>query len=201
MRTAGGWISRRPCADISALYAGCPVTAASDTKVDPEIPADPFEQKHREATEALQRLPELLAELREYASYYVATRQALWSARLRNIVLGSVLGVTFGVIGAAAVVTAVVLTMLGLAQGVAALAGGRPWVGNLVVGGGLLILSVALTVWLLKSARNSGLRKTMQALERRKALQRQRFDRSVLDRSQAVPSGLADPDGKSKKTA
>ena len=74
---------------------------------------------------------------------------------------------------------------------------GRAWLGNLLVGGGLLLL-VGIGLWLtIRSVRRSSIGRTIQQFESRKDLQRDRFHRSVWERSGAVPLRKS-PDGKAQ---
>ncbi|MGD9647599.1 MAG: hypothetical protein AB7U73_17935 [Pirellulales bacterium] len=86
-----------------------------------------------------QRLGELFAQ-------YSAARADGVRLRIRRIVLLSLAGVMAALLVTTALVTCLVLALLGAAHGLAALAGGRLWVGELGVGAGLLLSTGVLLI-------------------------------------------------------
>src|SRR4051794_10920841 len=91
----------------------------TDDEVDP-TPASAF-------TDFADRL----AEVREYASYYVKARVDRMKVSVRNIAVMAALGIVGLIAAGALVVTAVVLLCQGIALGLATLFGGRMWLGDL----------------------------------------------------------------------
>src|SRR5205807_3211066 len=73
-----------------------------------------------------------LAEVREFAAYYVAARMDALKATVRNVGIYAALGLIGLAAGAAIVATAAVLLLWGIAGAFAALVGGRMWLGAII---------------------------------------------------------------------
>jgi hypothetical protein len=135
--------------------------------------------KDRPATGAFRRLGDDLGELREYVSYFLATQVDALRHSATKIAILAGLGF-FGLV-AAVTLTAVgvVLLFTGFADGLGVLVGGRPWLGNLIVGAVVLaLLGGGLgAVWVIW--KKGSLRKTIQKYEERQNRQRARYGRSV----------------------
>lgn len=80
-----------------------------------------------------------VAELREYASYYVAARADLIRLKLRRLLIVIAMGVVALVCGVSLAIGAIVYLLQGLAGGLGEWLG-RPWAGQLVAGCSLLLL-------------------------------------------------------------
>ena len=137
--------------------------------------AGPTQGGAAEATEPWQPLLRDIELLRELFSHYSAARADLIRARVRGVVARIVGLVIVGLVLATILIAAVVLTLSGLAHALAAAAGDRLWVGQLVVGAGILLLmgGVCLTAGRLSSRRN--LQQLREKYEQRRESQRQRF--------------------------
>jgi hypothetical protein len=118
------------------------------------------------------RLPRLRVE----ASRYVAARVDLLKSKVSRAAEGAVIGVVAGIIGLAVIATAAVLTVVGIAGGIAQALDGSAWAGNLLTGGGLLVLLIGAV--LLGIGRKRAAR--LKRLEQRYA---------EFDRASAVPPG------------
>jgi integral membrane sensor domain MASE1 len=88
----------------------------------------------------LRALSARLAELRGYAGYFLAAKLDRLKLTIRQVVLLTALGIIGLIAVAAAIVTAVVLTLRGIAGALAETCGHIPWLGDLLCG--ILVLSV-----------------------------------------------------------
>jgi hypothetical protein len=68
----------------------------------------------------------------------------------RNVILLLILAAVAAVIGGTVVIVATALLVLGIAQGIGTLLGGRPWAGDLITGGGV-VAAVAITAYVIVS--------------------------------------------------
>ena len=108
-----------------------------------------------------------------------------WKLSILMLCLYAVLGVFGAAAGLAVVVTAVVLLLIGAAHGIGAALGGREWLGDLIVGFGLLaILTIGVTSFLERFV-SSSKKRTTKKYESRHSTQRQQFGVSAGDRSNA----------------
>jgi hypothetical protein len=131
----------------------------------------------------LEPLLKNLAEVQEYFSHYVdARKDELKVTAQRWAVLA------FAAIGAALVVftllvSAVVFLMNGLAAAISLAAGGRLWVGELVVGAGLIIGFGALAAIIVNRLFQSACRAMRSKYESRHRRQRAQFGVDATQRS------------------
>jgi hypothetical protein len=108
-----------------------------------------------------------LAQLRRHAELYVEATADSLRLTVRQTALRAVLAVLGLVVGAALLVTASVLTLNGVAGGIAAALGGRIWAGQLITGL-VLLIGVALACWLgIRRITATSRRKTIEKYERR----------------------------------
>jgi len=118
-------------------------------------------------------------EILDYAIHYFEIRKDELAARGQKILLKIVLGVLAGVAGGTAVVVAVALGLIGLADLIGWALNGYYWAGKLIVGFGLIAV-IAAGIFVYKSRYIKNLRtKTLAKYEHRHRLQRQRFGRDV----------------------
>jgi hypothetical protein len=78
--------------------------------------------------------------LQAYVTHFVSAKIDGWVLSARQLALWVALGVVGLTAAVGLVITAVVLVLLGAAEGLALLFGGRWWLGALVVGGGTVVL-------------------------------------------------------------
>jgi hypothetical protein len=136
--------------------------------------------------EAIREALAKLAELKEFVAYYIAVRIDLLKASIRNAGIYAALGVLTLIGGAAVIVTAIVLLLLGVAGAFAELMPGHPWLGDIVTA--IIFLSVIAAVvlagmkMLTKRFRNW----TIQKYERRLSSQRQQFGSDVRREAERV---------------
>jgi len=127
-----------------------------------------------------------LAEIGEFARHYASARSDLFKLKLLNIAILAALGVIGLIAGAALIATLIVLLCSGLAQAVAAGLGGRAWAGNLIVGGGLLLLIGVGAAMGLSMMRRKHFEQTKAKYELRHKNQREQFGQSAFERSQSA---------------
>jgi hypothetical protein len=101
--------------------------------------------------EALRRLQQHVGELQAYVRHFISATIDGLVLSARQLALWAVLGVVGLTAAVGLVVTAVVLVLVGAADGFALLFGGRWWLGALVVGGGTLVL-LALGIFIGRRA-------------------------------------------------
>lgn len=126
-----------------------------------------------------------LAELREYAAYYVATRVDAAKAMARRLVFWLVLATVAATIALAGLAAAAVLLLQGLAGGLADLFNGAPWLGPLIVGAVVLLVSIVGLFVIHSRVEKSALKRKKTEYGERQAWQEQAFGHSVSDRGQS----------------
>lgn len=134
---------------------------------------------HGGTKESLNRIGSLVAEAKEYVSYFVSAKVDSVKLSVRKAVLYAGLGLVGGVALVAVVCVAVALLLSGAAQGLGALFGGRMWLGNLTTG---LIVMVGLGLAAYVGVRRmigSHRLTTVQKYEKRQDWERRQFGRSV----------------------
>lgn len=147
-------------------------------------PAEAAEQpSDGQAPHPLEPLLAHIGELREYASTYLAARLDRMKLTGRMIAFWAVVGLLAGVMGLAAAVTAVVLLMLGIADGLAALLGNHAWAGYLLCGGGFLVVLTVALVLFKRSWFRTSRRRTIEKYERRHQAQRAAYGHDVAQRA------------------
>lgn len=137
---------------------------------------------HGSADEAARLAWQNITELLEYGLHFVAAR----ADQFRHTILRTVLWAVVGVLGAIALFTLIVVSVVQFLGGLAAAIGtalGSPWIGNLILGGGMIGL-LALSIWLgSRSILTRSRKKTVAKYEQRKNVQRNRFGHTVAERA------------------
>lgn len=143
-------------------------------------PSDGAQRPPPQSTnEAFHRLQLLLAEMKEYASYFMSAKADSVKLSVRRAVLYGVLGAIGVLIGATTIVMGAVLLWVGAAYGLVALFADIFWLGMLVAGAAILLL-VVIGTWAAIAMINSSQRKhTVDKYEQRKKWQRGQFLRDV----------------------
>ena len=100
-------------------------------------------------SEAFKSAAARLAEIKDYASYYVSAKMDGYMSSAKSAALYGVLGLLAGVAGIAILATAGVLIVLGISEGLTVLFGGRMWLADLVTGIVLLGLILSTTYFLV----------------------------------------------------
>jgi hypothetical protein len=124
-----------------------------------------------------------LTELQNYAAYYLSARADALKLQARSIAIYAVLGLLAALAGAAGLITAVVLTLDGMANGLGYLMGGRIWAGQLVTGLGILVVAAATVVIAMRYLTNSSRKRTMAKYEHWRNDQRAQFGHDVFRRA------------------
>ena len=142
----------------------------------------PGEQEPSPA-EALRRLQQQVGELQAYLTHFVSAKVDGFVLSARQLALWAVLGVVGLTAAVGLVVTAVVLVLVGAADGFAVLFGGRWWLGALVVGVGTLVL-LTLGIFIGTRILQSRWRQQkVQQYDERQLQQQATFGHSVADRA------------------
>jgi len=149
-------------------------------QVDPHTPTSASDQE-LSVQEALSRLQQQFGELSAYASHFVSAKLDAFKLSGRNVAIWAVLGVFAGVVLITMIVVAVVLFLLGCAAGLGVALGGMPWLGQIVVGLGLLVLfAVVVLIGWRRMQRQSRTEK-VQAYAERQRQQRVQFGHNIND--------------------
>jgi hypothetical protein len=149
------------------------------------------EEGKNPAAEAFHRIKGDIDELKAYAGHYIAARIDGIKRTVRNIGLYAALGVLGLIAGGAIVATAAGLLIVGLAELLTWLFGGRAWLGDIVTG--LLVLGVigAGAWWMMNKLTNTWRSQTVKKYEQRKQSQRERFGHDVPGRAAEAAANAA----------
>jgi hypothetical protein len=128
-----------------------------------------------------------LAELREYALYYVAANLDRLRLTARGAVMGTVLAIFVGLIAATIVATAAVLFVVSISAGLSELMGHRAWLGQLIVSVFILV-SASGGAWLVvRRALRKYERTLVEKYEHRKQAERIEYGTDVEQRAKQRP--------------
>lgn len=126
-----------------------------------------------------------LAEARDYAVYFVAAETERIKLKVRRVLLWVAAGVVAALLVVTVLVTATALLLWSIASVISNALDEELWVGALITGGGILLLT-GLTTWIgLWAWKSSGFRATRRRFERRRDRQRQTFGRDVETQSRS----------------
>jgi hypothetical protein len=125
--------------------------------------------------EAVRRLQAQLVELGEYARFYASAKKDAILASARKWALLGLAGVAAFAILCTMLITAVVLALLGVAQGIGDALGDRLWAGYLIVGWGLLLLVAAGFAAAMFYLQRRFRTQTVNKYDKRRRNQRARF--------------------------
>jgi hypothetical protein len=122
-----------------------------------------------------------LAELREFAAYYVAAKvdAIKLTARQAGIYIG--LGLIGGVATATVIVVSVVLLLRGIAGAFADIFPAHPWIGDLITAVIFLTIPVIGILIGMRILTRTFKTSTVDKYERRQSQQREQFGRNVRD--------------------
>lgn len=149
----------------------------------------------RSPADAFKDLGSHFGELKEYAAYYLSAKTDGIKSSVRNLVLYAVLGVVGLIAGGAAVVTATVLLLTGIAGAISAIFRSdytmpdRTWIGEITVG--LLILGgIGLgTMLFMKKFTAASRERTVKKYESRQQHQRMQYGHDVHERAEHARNG------------
>ena len=128
-------------------------------------------------------LAKQIAELREYLAHYLSTRADALRVHVRSAAVSALLALTAGFMLLVAVATAVVLLVVGLADGLTEFLGERPWAGKLAAGGVILGLASILMWWGKSNWDRVSTRELREKYARRRKRQRDRLRSDVRQRA------------------
>jgi len=142
----------------------------------------PGEQEPSPA-EALRRLQQQVGELQAYVTHFVSAKIDGLVLSARQLALWAALGVVGLTAAVGLVVTAIVLTLVGAADGFARLCGGRWWLGALMVGVGTLVLLASGIFIGMRTLQSRWRQQKVQQYDERQLQQHATFGHSVADRA------------------
>ena len=152
-------------------------TADSSTQAAPD--AEPDASK---APNPLEPLLEQIAVVRAYAQHYFEAQTDAARAAIRRTMLKTAAGLGAAIVAVTFVIACTIMLADGLAELIGIAAGGRPWVGNVALGGGvLLIIAVSAGVYITRKLR-SAREHTIRKYENRHDAQRAKFGVDVTQR-------------------
>jgi hypothetical protein len=158
--------SESPTSDRSSA------TNTAPESVSPDAPANPLEP-----------LLQQLAILREFALHYLEVQKDSVRAKVYRTMFYSVLGVIAALVAATLIVACTVKLVQGLSEAVTVVASGRVWIGDLSIGGGLLLV-IALGAWVfVKRQLRTARQRTIRKYESRHYAQRQKFGADITQRA------------------
>src|SRR5919197_4255851 len=142
----------------------------------------PGEQEPSPA-EALRLLQQQVGELQAYLTHFVSAKIDGFILSARQLALWVALGVVGLTAAVGLVVTAIVLVLIGAANGFAQLFGGRWWLGALVVGVGTLVV-LALGIFIgMRIWQSRWRQQKVQQYDERQLQQHATFGHSVAARA------------------
>jgi hypothetical protein len=151
---------------------------------------EPDETHRTEPTgpDALADAVERLGEAREYFAHLLAVEIERFKLRLRRAAIWAVVGLTALVLLLAVLVAAAGLLLTGLAQLIGSLLGGHPWLGAVIVGGGILLIGILMVAWGLWAWQASAFDAARERFAARRRRQKGRFGRSVEPTDEDQPT-------------
>jgi hypothetical protein len=129
--------------------------------------------------DALADALERVAEAREYFAHLLAAEIERLKLRFRRAASWAVVGLTAVVLLLAILIAAAGLLLEGLAELIGTWLGGHPWLGAVIVGGGVLLIGVLAIGWGLWAWKASAYEAARERFAARKRRQEGRFGRSV----------------------
>src|SRR5262245_23047143 len=133
--------------------------------------------------EALRRLQQQVEELQAYLTHFVSAKIDGLVLSAQQLAFWAALGVVGLIAAVGLVVTAVVLVLVGAADGLARLFGGQWWLGALVAGFGTLALPILGIVIRMRTWQSQWRQHKVQQYDERQLQQRATFGHSVADRA------------------
>ena len=134
------------------------------------------------APNPLEPLLEQIALVRAYAQHYFEAQSDAARAAIRRTMLKAAAGLVAAIVAVTFVIACTIMLAEGLAELIGVAAGGRPWVGNVALGGGvLLILAVSAGIYIARKLR-AAREHTIRKYENRHDAQRAKFGVDVTQR-------------------
>lgn len=127
----------------------------SSSRIDPRTESTEPPPRDGQPAEQFKFAVNRLAELKEYALYFVTAKLDGIKLSLRNAVIYAGLGIIGALAGGAVIAVAAALLVIGAAHGIGAALGGHAWLGDLIIGVFVLAVvgigAVMAVKWLTKS--------------------------------------------------
>jgi len=142
----------------------------------------PGEQEPSPA-EAFRRLQQQVGELQAYLTHFVSAKIDGLVLSARQLALWTALGLVALMAVGGLVVTAVVLVLVGAADGFARLFGGQWWLGALVVGVSTLVILIVGIFMGMRTWQSRWRQQKVQQYDERQLQQHATFGHSVADRA------------------
>ena len=120
-----------------------------------------------------------LTMLREFALHYVEAQKDAIGAALRRAMLKAVLGLLAAIVGTTLLITSTVMVAIGLAQLISIAVDGHAWIGNLAIGGGVLLVVGAGAAIYVSRALSAARKRTIEKYELRHTVQRAKYGTDV----------------------
>jgi len=152
----------------------CPTPETSSARVGAGNGEAPIENP----TDAFRDISERIAQLKAYASYYLAAKMDGIKLSARNAGIYAALGVVGLLAGGTIIVMAAALVILGIAHGLGSLFG-HGWLCDLITGIVILGIIAAGVVFGLRAVTNSSRKRTVEKYEQWQHEQRQEFGTDV----------------------
>jgi hypothetical protein len=140
------------------------------------------DEARRHGPHPFQPLLTHLAVLRAYVGHYVAARRDMATVKARRVLLWTAAGIAAALLSLTILVVAVVLFITGVAHGLTDLFGGHAWAGEMVTGGGIVILAAAAAVIGALAWLRSSRERTVEKYEHRRAKERAEVGSDVFQR-------------------
>jgi hypothetical protein len=144
-----------------------------DSAPPPDSPSEP--RGPDALADALRRVGEAF----EILSHLAAAELDRLKIRLRRLAMWAIVAAAAVVVLLAILVSATGLLLVGIAESITAVCGGRAWLGALITGGGVLLLGAAGLAIGLWSWQKSAFEAAKEKYAARKRRQRAKFGRSV----------------------
>jgi Mg2+/Co2+ transporter CorB len=139
------------------------------------------EEQDPSAADAWHDLLTQMSELQAYALHLANAKVDGLQHGVRQIATWTAVGIVGLIAAAGVLVTAVVLFLKGVAQGLAIAFGDRIWLGNAVTGLGLLVLMAVMLLIGIRRQQRKSYNQRKQAYAERQLQQRVAFGRNVAD--------------------
>jgi hypothetical protein len=154
-------------------------TSTAHSNAQASSDAEPNASK---APNPLEPLLEQIAAVRAYAQHYFEAQTDAARAAVRRTILKAAAGLGAAIVAVTFVIACTIMLAEGLAQLIGIVAGDRPWVGNIVLGGGvLLILAISVGFYVAQKLRTAR-ELTIRKYENRHYAQRAKFGADVTQR-------------------
>jgi uncharacterized membrane protein len=139
------------------------------------------EEQDQSAADALHDLLTQIGELLAYVRHFATAKVDGMRYAMRQMATWVAVGLVALLAAAGALVTAIVLFLTGVAQGLAMAFGNRMWLGNAVTGFGLLVLMALVLFVGIRRCQRKSYHQRRQAYAERQLQQRAAFGHNVAD--------------------